>query len=266
MKKLVLSFIVVAELATVNMAQAAVAIKKAAPVAKTETTSSTTASLIPTVLSLYSGAQEISKKQKEITAECQPTSQEIQWVNNIIKEWAKTGAMTPGEIEKRLGRKACPGGTGYQASATNAAITAGAEICFDNYAAESDKNQIWYGYPKVGTASYCSDGSFNCKEKKSTTDMYDLFNLVDFSEADYTKQEATMAAKLIAKVEQCSYSKLSAKKRALWGEFLTGTLSTVGQSTNTGQIMQSVGGIAGSGGGLGGLSSIGSLATQFLNK
>ena len=75
-----------------------------------------------------------------------------------------------------------------------------------------------------------------------------------------------MAAKLIAKIEDCSNAKLSAKKKAMWGEFLISTVGSVGQSTNTGAIMESVSGIAASGGGIQSLQSLGAIATQFLNK
>ena len=76
----------------------------------------------------------------------------------------------------------------------------------------------------------------------------------------------TMASKLIAKIENCSNSKLNAKKRAMWSEFLMGTISNIGQPTNTGSIMEQVSNIAGSGGGLGSLSSLGAIASQFLGN
>lgn len=97
------------------------------------------------------------------------------------------------------------------------------------------------------------------------SDAYDIFNLIDFGPADYLPGETTMAAKLLNKVEICTSSRLNARKRALWGEFLVNTASGIGQKTNTGSIMQSVQGIAG-GGGAGALNSIGGIASQFLAK
>ena len=90
-------------------------------------------------------------------------------------------------------------------------------------------------------ASYCTDGSVGgCSEKNKqyVSNIYDVFNLIDFAEADYTQQEATMAAKLIAKIENCSYAKLSAKKKALWGDFLVDTIGGLGQKTNTSTIKE----------------------------
>ena len=91
--------------------------------------------------------------------------------------------------------------------------------------------------------------------------------MVDFSYDDYTKSEATMAAKILSKVDYCSDTKLSQRKREMWGEFLTTTIGGVGQKTNTSTIMDTVGNITKSGTSLtGGLSSLGAITTQFMSK
>ncbi len=247
-------------------AMAAVAIKKAAPVAtQSSSAADTSASLIPTVLSLVSGVQQLNAQQKALTAECIPSSQEITFVDNTIKEWAKTGAMTAADIQKQLRRNPCQiASGGYAASVQISAGTDGATLCYDYFAGDGNDGMVWEKFPKVGRATYCTDGSLTCsdKNKKTVSDIYDIFNLVDFSEADYTAAEATMAAKLIAKIENCSNAKLSAKKKAMWGEFLVGTIGNVGQKTNTSTIMESVGGLTGGGG----ISSLGAIATQFMDK
>ena len=242
----------------------AITIKKAAPVATQEASASAaTTSLVPTVLNLISGVQQISAKQKELTAECIPTTQEVNFVDNTMKEWAKTGAMSAEEVEKKLGKRCDSATGGYQASVEIAAMMDTDDICYDYF---SDAGMVWFQYPKVSVAKYCEDGTNSCSEKKTVSNIYDIFNLIDFSEADYSSSEITMASKLIAKIENCSNSKLNAKKRAMWSEFLMGTISNLGQPTNTGSIMEQVSSIAGSGGGLGSLSSLGAIATQFLGN
>lgn len=254
-------------LANANVALAAVAVKKAAPVATQESSGNAgVASLVPTVLSLVSNVQALSAMQRELTQDCIPTAQEITFVDNTIKEWAKTGAMSADDVEKALHRRPCVGTT-YQAEARMKAGT-DMDLCYDTFSSEADELMIWYGYPKVGKASYCADGTATCsaKNKKDVSDIYEIFNLVDFAKEDYTKQEMTMAGKLMDKIENCSNAKLSDKKKAMWGEFLTTTIGSVGQRTNTGAIMETVSGIANTKGGLGGLSSLGAIATQFLDK
>lgn len=268
MKRFFAFFVCVLFAGVSEPASSAITIKKAAPVATQEASSSaTTTSLVSTVLGLVGSVQQMNAKQKELTAECLPTSQEINFVNETMKEWAKTGTMSAKEVEARLGRKRCNTANGYETAVIIAAGTDSEDICYNWFTGNAADGVIWAGYPQVGKATYCSDGSRTCsdKNKKTVSDIYDIFNLIDFSEADYTASEATMAAKILSKVENCSYAKLSSKKRAMWGDLLNTTISNIGQPTNTGTIMEQVGRIAGSGAsGLGGLSSLGSIATQFM--
>lgn len=269
MKKFLLIFIGL--FVTVQNAGAAVAIKKAPTVATKQTSAKDTgASLLPTVMNLVSGVQQLNQKQKQLTAECVPTSQELNWVNNMVKEWAKTGAASKSEVEQAMsGMHPCADGDTYEASVRLAADTDETDfICYDTFVANTDQGTVWYGYPKATSTYYCSDGSLSCNEKKrvNVSNIYDVFNLIDFSEADYTASELTMASKLMAKIENCSNAKLSAKKRAMWGEFLTSSLGSMGQKTNTGNIMQTVSGVTSNmGGGFGGaMQSLSGIASQFL--
>ena len=252
-----------------NMAMAGVVIKKAAPVATKQTSVvDTGASLVPTVMNLISGVKQLTQQQKALTAECIPSGSEITFVNNTIKEWAKTGAKTADEVQTALGMKRCKTPTGgYQA---NVRIAEGTDekdlLCYDWFGGSGDKDMIWYEFPMAVSTYYCTDGSVtSCsdKHKQYVSNIYDIFNLIDFETSDYTQQEARMAGVLISKIENCSYSKLNAKKKALWGEFLTNTVGGLGQKTNTASIMQTVGGVANSGG-MGALQSLGSIATQFM--
>jgi len=92
------------------------------------------------------------------------------------------------------------------------------------------------------------------------SDIYEIFNLIDFGADDYTASEATMAAKLLNKIESCSNAKLSAKKKAMWGEFLIDTVGNLGQGNM--QQVQSMSGM----GGLGAISSLGGIVGQTFDK
>ena len=270
MKKILLLFAGV--LSVVHCTAGAVTIKTAPTVAKKETSAKDAgASLLPTALNLISGVMQLNQQQKALTAECVPTSQEITFVNNIIKEWAKTGAATADEIEnsKMNGMKPCAEGNTYEASVRiSADLGEDSIVCYDYFT--DDKEAVWYRFPKAVSTYYCTDGSSSgCSEKnrQHVSNIYDVFNLVDFSEVDYTAQEAKMAGNLIAKIEQCSFAKLSARKKAMWGEFLIGTVGNMGQKTNTANIMETVSSMSGSlGGGWQSLGTLGNLVPQLLNK
>ena len=272
MKKFLLIFVGI--FVAMQNAGAAVAITKAKPVATKQTSAKDTgASLLPTVINLVSGVQQLNQKQKALSAECVPTSQELNWVNTMIKEWAKTGAANAQDAERSMsGMKACDSSETYESSVRLAADTDETEfICYDVFKSATDEGTVWHGFPMASKAYYCTDGSFSgCKDKNrvDVSNIYDVFNLIDFSESDYTASELTMASKLMAKIENCSNAKISAKKRAMWGEFLTGTISSMGQKTNSGTIMQMVSGVVpnvGNGGGFGGaMQSLSGIAGQFL--
>ncbi|MBR4475637.1 MAG: hypothetical protein IKP05_03065 [Alphaproteobacteria bacterium] len=268
MKKALFAIAGLVSCMTATVAMGAVTVKKAAPVAtQAASTTNSAGSLVPTVLSLVSNVQQLTSKQNDMMIECVPSSAEITFVNNIVKEWAKTGAMSAKDVQKKLKRKPCAGGSGYAFDIEYNAATGLDDVCYDYFVGYGNEGMVWYGFPKVGKTEYCDDGSKNCKNKKTASDIYEIFDLVDFGYADYTKAEATMAAKLIAKVDECTDKKLSQKKREMWGEFLTTTIGGVGQKTNTSAIMDTVGGITKGGTNVSsGLSSLGSVATQFLNK
>lgn len=270
MKKTFAPFVALFVCMAASAAMGAVAIKKAAPVATKETSvSSTTGSLVPSVLSLVSNVQELSAKQRELDVECTPSSAEIEFVNNTIKEWAKTGAATSDEVSRRLNKIPCPGGSGYEYEVSMYARTDMGNVCYDNFATDADEQMVWYGFPKASKATYCPDGSRTCsdKEKKTVSNIYEIFDLVDFGVDDYNIREATMAAKLIDRADRCSEVRINKKKKQMWGEFLVTAMGNVGQKTSTSTIMQTVGNITQGGASLnGGISSLGAIATQFMDK
>ena len=89
MKKLFFIFVAVActtsSWGAVNVKTAGV--KKAAPVATKQTDKMETAtSLLPAVVGLVSNAKALSVQQQQLTADCAPTTSEIETVNNLVKE------------------------------------------------------------------------------------------------------------------------------------------------------------------------------------
>jgi hypothetical protein len=270
MRKFILCFLLLL-ICTAPAAQAAIQIKKAENVAaKPSGGTDGAASLVPSIIGLVSGIADMSKKQKELSEECIPSSKEITFVNEIMKEWAKTGQSSASELERKMQpRQKCSIKTGvcYEFEAKN--LAAGMAISYDFFVGAGNDGMVWEGFPKASIATYNkSDPEITCSGNNCATvsDIYEIFNLVDFVEADYTTSELTMATKLLSKVESCSSARLSAKKKALWSAFLADTVNNMGQKTNTGGIMEQVSAISSGGGGLGSLGSFGSIAAQFMNK
>ena len=251
-------------------AMAAVTIKKAASVSKKETTvQDVGGSLVPTAISLYSTIQQLNQKQQQLSAECEPTSQEVNWVNDMIKEWAKSGGIVKNNLNIG-GMEPCTNNRTY-AESIKGNVNFEEPICYETYNTEADAKMVWRNYPKASvTTYYVVDGEYantgNVRNRTVASNIYDIFNLIDFGTEDYSADEAAMASKLMAKMEKCAPAKLNAKKLALWGDFVVSTVGGIGQKTNTGSIMDAVNGIISSGGGMGAVQSLGGIATQLLDK
>ncbi len=249
-------------------------VKKASNVKKQETSgleSITSGSLLPGVIGLVSNVSALTKQQKELAAECVPTATEINWVNNMVKEYAKVGAVS---AEKMLSSVA---GTGRKCETANGetyatdlkvtATTNSIDTCTELFDGAGDKDMIWQDYPKASYGYYCADGMPTCasSKQKYKSNIYKVFGAIDFTVVDYTNDEAAMYGKMMEKMEKCSPENISKRNREAYASFLTTTISNAGQTTNTGSIMQAVGGLT-SGGGLSGMGSLAPTVTQFLDK
>lgn len=271
MKKFLLIFIGVL-LATQNSAVSAVSIKKAAPVATKQASKiDASASLLPSVLNLVGSVTQLTQQQRQLSEECVPTSLEVNWVNDMVKEWAKTGAAHSDNVFEKLdsGAEACGESDSYSASVKDYGDDAtDGDICYDTF---KDEGMVWDGFPKAAKASYCKDdpsGTCSSKNKVHVSNIYDIFDIVDFDDVDYTRDEATMSAKLKEKMEKCAPARIKAKKAELGMKFVSDTVGSLGKGTNTSSIMQAVTNVAGStGNGAGGmLQSLGGVATMLMGN
>lgn len=272
MKKYLLCFICGLFLAQ-NCAVAAITVKKASSVAKKETkVQDLGSSLLPTAINLYTTVKQLNQQQQELSAECEPTSQEKNWVNDMVKEWAKAGGYIS-DKKNIAGMAPCSESNTTYSASVQGSVEDDDKICYESFNEGVDKNTVWYGYPKVSSVTYCIiDGEYStsctkAKDRKFVSNIYDIFNLIDFQTEDYSESEAAMASKLMAKMEKCAPAKLKAQKAALWGDFVMSTVGGLGQKTGSASIMETVGGLVSSGGGFGGaLQSLSGVATQLLDK
>ena len=264
MKRLI-SIFIVCMCTLVDSSWGAVNIKKAAPVAtkKTEAVESAT-SLLPTVIGLVSSVQALNAQKQQLSADCAPTYDEINTVNELVKEWAKLGETTSSGAASGLGY-VCE--DGYQKN-----LDLGEDACYDTFHSSVDEGTVWDGFPKVSTGKKCKDD--NNKNCTTVSNIYDIFAKIPFSDgeyaqSDYTKSEIKKVAGIREKAQRCSTTRLAAAKRELVGGFLTQTLSSVGQSTGatgTASILEAVSSMGGSGDFKSMLPSLGQMATQVLDK
>ena len=261
MKKSVFIFSVFACLA-VSLAQAAVVVKKASPVATKQAAPIESAtSLAPTVIGLISNVSALNKQQQQLTAECAPTSDEITTVNNLVKEWAKIGDTYAASACYGLGDYECT--NNYYSKVQDMDSR---ESCYEIFKSEADQDMVWYEFPKASSAKKCDENGKNCQ---TVSNIYDVFAKIPFSEEDYTIAEWKKVVKLKEKAEKCAPEKQKAAKRELYGGFLTQALGSVGQASGavgTASVLDAVSSMGGSSDIKSMLPSLGQMALQGLDK
>ncbi len=260
MKKLISIFMVLS-FAVICASQAAVNIKKAPSVSTKKTSAAESAtSLLPTVIGLVGSVKTLQTQQQQLSADCAPTSDEISTVNDLVKEWAKLGETSAEAAASGLGQLR---NGGYQGCLEYD----DGDACYETFVSSADKDTVWENFPKVSSGKKCKDG--NSKNCTSVSNIYDIFERIPFTDADYTKAEAKKIAKLKEKAERCAPSKLKAAKAELLGGFVTQTLSSVGQTTGAAGTAGVLGAVTSLGGGSdikSMLPSLGQMAMQTLDK
>lgn len=254
MKKILRIFVVIGILApcvsfgAVTVHKKSAVNKKASVETQQSSGLSAATSLLPAVTGLVGGVMQLKKEQQELGKDCAPNSGEINLVNDLIKEWAKSGDTDANGAAN--GWDPCIGS--YQ----NNMQQDGEKTCVDKF---NEPDRIWNGYPQASMATV---------GKKTYSNVYDIFARIPFVTNDYTQSEASQIKALIEKTDRCAPSKLSAKKRELLGGFLTNTISSVGSSagvSGVSDVMQMAGQMGGSGGGVSSmLGNFGSMVPSLL--
>ena len=269
MRKFFAFFIIGILCVTGDAGAANVTVKKASSVKKQETSgleTITSGSLLPGVIGLVSNVASLKKQTEELKAECVPSGTESAWVDNIVKEYAKTGAKT---AEQMLGgAKACSSDSGWDIEVQEARAS-GQEPCMPVFNDADDADAIWSGYPRVKTAKYCPDlGDTTCADskKKNESNIYKIFGALDWTQEDYLVGEGDMFIKMMEKTDKCAPEKITARNREAYANFVKQTISGAGQSQNTGAIYEAIGNLTGSGGGLSGVGSLAPTVIQLLDK
>lgn len=242
----------------------AVVVKKAASVNTQEVNTIDAATGLAPILGVVSTLSELKAQRKALKQECIPTSSEISWVNNMIKEWAKTGAKSATEACNSLHSVQCSENNSYQRSVRDNPKESPDSYCFEVF---NENGAIWNGYPRASIGTRCDDGSTSCKNQETYSNIYEIFELIDFSKEDYLKDEISMAEKLIEKREKCSGTRLTDKQRELYQGFISNTIGDIGKKQNAGTVLDTVQNLLNnSSGGLGAASALAPTLMQILDK
>ena len=219
--------------------------------------------LIGTAMGLWSGYQALKQQDMALTEKCAPTTAEAAHVNKMVEEYAKTGQMSADKMFETLKVGKC--GTGEK-FITRVGVE-GLNAC---YAVRDDKDKIWSGYPKAESDSKCPDAKPGCgKDVKYYSNIYEIYNLMGWTDKDMLPDELSAHSKLMAKAEECDPRVMQRKRQEMTGGFITGTIGSIGQKQNTGGTMGVVSTLTqtmsqGGGGANSAIGGIGALAPSLL--
>lgn len=280
MKKYFAFLIVVCVCVTSYVAMAAnFQVKKASPVAPKAETSGlediTSNSLLPGVLDLVSNVAALNKQQQELKAECAPTDAEIEWVNTMVQEYAKIGAVTDTDMLNSIKDRddnICSGSQTYSSTAllNMPEVSPCIELFADPKADNNGKTKamVWAKFPKASKGKYCSDGTTDCQEtkKKHVSNVYQVFGAINFSEEDYTESEASKYVKFMEKAEKCSDAKIAAQRKAAYTDFIKNTVTGAsGQKDSTVTVWDAINKLT-QGTGLSGVSNLAPSVLQLMGE
>lgn len=274
MKKLFSIFVVVAcvmpltSWGAVNIKSSG--IKKAAPVSTKQQVNKmdSMTSLLPAVMGLVGSVQSLKSEQQKLNSGCEPTSDEKSTVDDLVKEWAKIGTTDASSALSGLGEPcstaADNSGGHYQGFIDNHRDEE--DVCYETFSSKSDKGTPWEGFPKVSSGKLCDVDNKKCEY---ISNIYDIFAKIPFSDADYTIAEVAKITKLKEKFDRCAPAKLRAAKSEALGNFVIQAMGNVGQTTGASgmeSVLQAVQSLGGSGNLKSVLPSLGTMATQALDK
>jgi hypothetical protein len=196
-----------------------------------------------------------------LSASCRPSSSEVTWVNNMVREYAKAGGPRPTDITL------C--GAAGESGAFKLFVEgdSGKSLCYEIFAGTSHAGMIWAGYPMASEACRCKprgECGTSCKDtdREYKSNIYEVFATVEsyFSEADFLANEASTLATFRRKAEECAPGRLAAQRQSMWTNLALGAAGSLGQRQGVPSTMESVGAIMGASAGGGG---IGGAALQF---
>jgi len=249
MRKIHIYALCLAAFALCAPAHAAPQIRRADAVASApsaQTGQSQTASLVPTALGLVAGIMSLNQEMRTLDERCRPSSSEIRWLNDLMKEWAKAGAPKP-KPEENMGRMRPCDGTFANDVGLSGPSRANRDVCFEVFSGQGNDDMIWAGFPRAAdTVCRCkgahTTGCSGCRvqDQEWFSNAYEIFALIDWSDNDFIAREASILPTWRRKVDECSPVRLAQHRRELWGGFAMQTAASLGQQQDMATTMQNV--------------------------
>ena len=195
-------------------------------------------------IGLVAAVQSMKKEERGMNESCKPSTEQVNFVNKMMKEYAKIGQNPADKTKEAVGAPA----SGNCGTYENYVLSGmGGEICYDVFKDPTDdENRIWAQYPKAAQAvRACPKNKPGCAEpdKKYYSNAYEIYAQMGWTEADLLPDELSQHAAVMRKVEDCSAESLNRKQKEMAGNVITGAIGTLGKKQNTAATMQTAMGV-----------------------
>jgi hypothetical protein len=210
------------------------------------------AGLLPTALNLAVGVMALQAEMQALDARCVVTQSEVDWVNTMIRRWTEAGGVPP-EGEMVVGIRHCGGENmrfrDHITTSRGGRARGNDALCFERFGENdgaSSSGMIWYGAPRASRHCICKNnvnascpGSCTVDQQEWFSNAFHIFQLIDFSDADFLAGETNHLAPMRRKFSDCA--RLTEDRRNLVLGFALDTAGSLGQPQNPATTMQAVG-------------------------
>jgi hypothetical protein len=221
--------------------------------------------LIATGMGIFQTIQGINQQFKALEAECVPSVSDVNFVQKMVLEVAKTG-VSANDFNRGLGGvQACTDINNYRANEeVRAANTGKVDKCFDAISASAGtingislidtmEGSLLAGFPKVSSEKVQKSGG----EMVNVSNMHDIFSVVMgyFGPDDLLANEVANAQKLVQLADKCSEVKVNAARKQAWMGLAQQAIMGISEGTFQANPMDALG-VAGAMSGGGGFNEL----------
>jgi len=205
--------------------------------------------LITTALGMGMGIWQLTQEQQTLAAECRPSEAQIEWLNRMMREWARAGGINT--MAATHNQHVCRISFAEHVRQSHSNDFSMCHPIFPNTGANA--GMIWQGFPMAAIAYRCTDETAfgqicPLNRREYVTNAFEVWTWIGFSDNDFIGDETNQLARWREFVDRCGGDRLNARRQEMWGNFMMQQAAGIGQQQDLGSIMGQVSGVMGQGG------------------
>jgi len=204
------------------------------------------ANVLGTAVNLLSAVNTMKTQEKYLDDSCAPDSSDLQFVNSMVREYARIDAATASEMFAALP----PQQKQNCSYAQTANAGQGVAVCYDWFSGAENAGRVWADYPMASLERLCPPEKPGClqTETKTYSNIYEIYRAMNWTEDDLLPNEIAQHTRLMKKMETCSPELIKQQKMQMTGALIQNTINSIGKPqdmtssmTQMNQLMQQSG-------------------------